>query len=444
MKISLLDIANWLGVPAIADVEVTGVSIDTRTLVPGNLFVALQGEHADGHDFIDDAIEKGARAILCSKPQIGLSVPQLLYPDLEKALALMGVAHREQFGCKVLALTGSNGKTSVKEMLASILPEKSFVTPGNWNNHLGVPLSLLQVDASYDYAVFELGANHVGEIAYTVGLVKPEVALVNNIGPAHIAEFGSMENIATGKGEIYAGLAPGGIAIVNADDEYAHFWDDTLQDKKVLRFSSKDKTADIYAENIVLDAFRGSHFTLVIGHEKAKVSLNVPGAHHVQNALAAASCAYTLGCSIDMIAKGLATFSGVAGRLLPKKTAQGAVILDDSYNANLSSVLSGVRVLGTYSGQKVLVLGDMSELGGYARAHHKAVGEAAKAEGIDCVMSCGEHSAAATAAFGKGAEHFQTQDALVAALKPKLDKKTTVLVKGSRSSHMEHVVAALL
>ncbi|MDF1645946.1 MAG: UDP-N-acetylmuramoyl-tripeptide--D-alanyl-D-alanine ligase [Legionellaceae bacterium] len=444
MTLSLKQIAGWLNLPLPNEVEITGVSIDTRTLKPGHLFVALQGTQSDGHTFIPEAINQGAAAILCVQPQQALSVPVLIYPDAEKALALMATAHRAQLDCQVVALTGSNGKTTVKEMLAAILPEATFATPGNWNNHLGVPLSVLQVNDSHQYAVFELGANHVGEIAYTTAIVKPHVALVNNIGTAHIEGFGSVEGIARGKGEIYQGLSQGGIAVINADDKYAHFWDNSLVDKQILRFSATDAGADIYAADIkVAHATEGVSFRLVRGADACDVTLQVPGMHHVYNALAAASCAVALGLELDEIARGLVRFSGVSGRLTPQKTSMGAMVLDDTYNANLNSVLAGIDVLASYPGKRILVLGDMGELGEYTQAHHEAVAEAAKQAGIDVLLTCGVASEAAAKTFGDPAQHFGSQAALLEILKSELDAKTTVLVKGSRSSAMEQVVEAL-
>ena len=444
MSLHLNDIARWLNLSAPDAIEITGVSIDTRTLMPGNLFVALPGTHVDGHDFILDAISLGAAAILCVKPQENLKIPVLIYPNLEEALALMATAYRATLSCRVVALTGSNGKTTVKEMLKAILLRDAFVTPGNWNNHLGVPLSILQLKPSHQYAVFELGANHVGEIAYTVAMVKPHVALINNIGSAHIEGFGSMEGTARAKGEIYEGLLPEGTAVINTDDDYAHFWDDLIQDKACLRFSSMHSKADVYAENIDLNNSEGAAFTLVTGSDERAIQLKVPGMHHVQNALAAVSCAEALEINLDTIAKGLARFTGVSGRLTSKITRTGAVILDDTYNANLNSVLTGINVLASHQGRRILVLGDMGELGKYAKEHHREVGEAAKRQGIDMLLTCGIASLAATDAFGDTAQHFDNQTALIEALKPVLDAKTTVLVKGSRSSAMEQVVQGLL
>lgn len=446
MSINLTALAHVIGYEMPEPLMLTGVSIDSREIKRGDLFVALPGTRVDGYDFIPSAVEKGAGAVLTHKAHPEVDVPQLVHSNLEEALALMARAHRDSMSCKVAALTGSNGKTSVKEMLGCVLSQvgPTWITPGNKNNHLGVPLSVLQLTSTHQFGVFELGANHQGEIAHTVAIVKPDTALINNIGPAHLEGFGSIEGVARGKGEIYAGLEPGKYAIVNADDAYAHFWDDILADKKVLRFSAQD-VADIYAKGIGFDEAGNAYFQLVTkSSETADVHLNVPGKHHIHNALAAAGLALSLGLPLNVIAKGLTAFNGVSGRLTPKKTATGALILDDSYNANLSSILAGIDVLSRYNGTRILVLGDIAELGDQVVEHHEAVGSAALDSGIDRLLTCGTLSEAASDAFGDKAQHFDNHAALVQALSPLLDQKTTVLVKGSRSSAMEKVVQGLL
>ena len=269
-------------------------------------------------------------------------------------------------------------------------------------------------------------------------------ALINNIGPAHIEGFGSIDGVARAKGEIYAGLPEAGIAVVNNDDKYAHFWDDILAQKPQIRFSSASAKTKVYAEHIQMHQRGGSSFQLVTPSGNTQINLKVPGRHHIQNALAAASCAEALGTSLESIAKGLSQFKGVVGRLTPKVTKQGAMILDDTYNANLSSVLAGIDVLRSFEGKRVLVLGDMGELGENTQAHHEAVGSAAADAGLEILLTCGKASLAATHAFGKQAQHFNDQKALADALTPMLDDATTVLVKGSRSSAMEKVVERLL
>jgi len=440
----LSDIAASLGLTAPEDALITGLSIDTRTLEPGNMFVALRGRRVDGQHFIPEAIKRGASAVLCTELCSECDIPQLIYPDLEQALGVIATAYRTSLSCSVVALTGRNGKTTVKEMLAAILPQPAFVTPGNWNNHLGVPLSIMQLNAEHRYAVLELGANHAGEIAYTAAMAKPDVTLINNISSAHIEGFGSVDGVAKAKGEIHQSLVSGGTAVINADDAYAHFWDKILADKQVLRFSAIKKDVDVYATVIELDHAQGPQFKLVTPRGETKITLHVPGMHHVYNALAAATCAYALDISVPEIAEGLAKFSGVPGRLTSRAGRDGALILDDTYNANLSSVLAGIHVLAARTGQRILVLGDMGELGDYSEACHQKAGDTARAEGIDMLMTCGTQSEAATRAFGERAEHFETQEALLEALSPRLDVSTTVLVKGSRSSAMENVVNQLL
>ena len=443
MKLS--ELAKSLDLVVSKDVVITGISIDTRTLKPGDMFVAMPGTRVDGQHFIPEAVQRGAEAILCTKMHPSCDVPQLIYPDLEQALGLIATAHRARLTCPVVALTGSNGKTTVKGMLAEILPKPAFATPGNWNNHLGVPLSIMQIKAKHRYAVLELGANHVGEIAYTAAMAKPHVTLINNISSAHIEGFGSVEGIAKAKGEIHQNLLSGGTAVINADDAYAHFWDDDLVDKQVLRFSAtQTHDVDIYATDVDLHHVDGPQFKLMTPEGQVDIVLNVPGMHHVLNALAAASCAYALHVSLSDIAEGLARFTGVPGRLTLRAGQNGAVILDDTYNANLGSVLAGIHVLAARTGKRILVLGDMGELGEHAVAFHQEVGEVARAEGLDGLMTCGEHSAVAARAFGEQGLHFSTQNALIEALSCSLDATTIILVKGSRSSAMENVVNQLL
>ncbi|MFA5960215.1 MAG: UDP-N-acetylmuramoyl-tripeptide--D-alanyl-D-alanine ligase [Tatlockia sp.] len=426
------------------ETAVCGFCIDSRQVKPGYLFIALAGERFDGHDFIDEAQKRGAVGVLCSK-NVPVAIPQIKVNDTLLALGDLARFYREGIHCPVIALTGSNGKTSVKEMIASILPKPSFATMGNLNNHIGAPLSVLSVLPQHRFAVFELGASHLNEIAYTVALVKPEVALINNIAPAHIEGFGSLDGVARAKGEIYQGLPSGGTAIVNADDEYAHFWDEVLNDKKVLRFALEQKpSADLYTENRVFDQEGCAQFDLIFPTGRAKITLQVPGEHSIRNALAAAACCYASGISLAEIVAGLGNFQGVAGRMAFRTGKNQSVIIDDSYNANLCSVLTAIEVLGKRPGRKILVLGDLGELGSYTRAHHESIGRTALAKGIDLLLTCGTHSAFSSEAFGQSAKHYQNQEELARDLLTKLDKETTVLVKGSRSAAMEKIVHQLL
>lgn len=419
--------------------EISGVCIDTRTLLPGQLFIAIEGDHFDGHQFVREAEAKGAVAAIVKHRIPGVSMPQWLVNDPLQALAKLASWHRQTINCPVIALTGSNGKTTVKEMIAAILPPLSHATKGNLNNHIGAPLSVLQLNAQHRYAVFELGANHPGEIAHTVAIVNPDVTLINNIAPAHVEGFGSIDGVAIAKGEIHQGLKANGTAIVNADDAYVHFWDELLLDKKVLRFSST-QIADIYAQDIRLDDEGCGQFLLVSPKGRIEIKLQVPGLHNIQNALAAASCCYAVGISMQAIQQGLAHFTGVKGRMTFLSGKNQAVVIDDTYNANLRSVLTALDVLAGRPGRKIMVFGDMGELGPWTALHHKEVGLAARQLGIDQFFSCGVHSALASAAFGECAIHCSTQEELLQHLLPELEINTTILVKGSRSSAMEKIV----
>lgn len=436
-------ISQQLGLQSCASIPISGVCIDSRKVMPDNLFVALRGERFDGHDYIQEAIANGAVAVLCERYQDHFeAVPQLVVPDCLQALAKLATWHRKTVSCPVIALTGSNGKTSVKEMIAAILPKPSLTTHGNLNNHIGVPLNILKLNNSHRYAAFELGANHLGEIALTVAMVQPQIALINNIAPAHIEGFGSIEGVANAKGEIYAGLPEGGWAVVNDDDEYAHFWDNILVGKHVLRFSL-NKAADVYAKNVMMDEQGCARFTLVIPAGEAVIQLRVAGEHSVRNALAAAACCYAAGVDITDITKGLNDFSGVAGRMTRICGINQSQIIDDTYNANLRSVLTALDVLARREGHRILVLGDLGELGQWTQAHHEEIGRVAREKGIEDVMTCGRNSQFTSKAFGKGGQHFDCQESLVRALLPLLKKDTTVLVKGSRSAAMENIVRQL-
>ena len=439
----LSEISALLNCSFAKEVSLTGISIDSRCVVLGNLFIAIRGEHFDAQDFIPDVVAKGAAAIVCHQAIPNITIPQLVVPDTLDALTCIAIAHRQQFTGDVIALTGSNGKTTVKEMIATILPQPSYATPGNLNNHIGVPLSVLQLTASHRMAVFELGASHMGEIAHTVAIVKPKVALINNIAPAHIEGFLSIEGVAAAKGEIYQGLAADGIAIINNDDTYAHFWDELLTNNSVLRFSSM-RSADIFAREIHYDKDGCGQFILVTPAGEIGIKLRVPGAHNVSNALAAAACTFAVGLALVDIASGLQAFGGVAGRMTFHHGKNNAVIIDDTYNANLNSVLRAVDVLASRAGRRIFVFGDMGELGSFSQQHHEAVGLALKAQGIDGLMTCGIQSKNTARAYGVGAQHFDHQIDLVQALLNQLDENTTVLVKGSRASAMEKIVQQLV
>ena len=439
----LSEISAALNLDCPNDVAFNGVCIDSRQVKPGNLFIAIRGERFDGQLFIKDAVDHGAVAVLCTEAIQGMDVPQLVVADTIRALAIVATAHRKKCSCAVIALTGSNGKTTVKEMIAAILPQPSYATPGNLNNHLGVPLSVLQLKDEHRYAVFELGANHLGEIAYTVAIVQPQVTLINNIAPAHIEGFGSIEGVASAKGEIHQGLAVNGTAVINDDDTYAHSWDSLLANRSTLRFSVVNKTA-VHARDICFNKEGCGQFILVLPSGEALVELQVAGIHNVSNALAAAACTHALGISLLEIAAGLRRFAGVAGRMTFLKGKNNALVIDDTYNANLRSSLTALDVLAKRQGRRIFVFGDMGELGPWSEMHHQEVGEVARDHGIEMLMTCGTRSECAARAYGVTAKHYHHQEELVHDLLNQLDANTTVLIKGSRSSMMEKIVHQLV
>ena len=440
---NLIEIASLLGSVCSQDKTIAGIGIDSRKLKPGELFIAIRGKQFDGHDYIQQAANKGALAVICEQPDKNTPIEQIRVPDTVNALAMIATLYRQTMPCPAIALTGSNGKTTVKEMIANILPAPAHATPGNFNNELGVPLSLFQLKPQHRYAVFELGANHAGEIAKTVSMVQPQVTLINNIAPAHIEGFGSIDGVAHAKGEIHQGLMDGGTAIINDDDDYAHFWDSLLKDKKVRRFSCQ-KQADVTSKHLHLDARGCARFVLTTPEGKADIQLEVPGMHNVSNALAAAACTGALGISLDDISTGLASFKGVSGRMTYLKGKNRSIVIDDTYNANLRSVLTAIEVLSQHKGQRILVFGDMGELGQWSQKHHQQVGEAARQHGIDMLLACGTQSKITAEAFGEGSRHYASQLEMLAELIEKLDENTTVLVKGSRAAAMEKVVQQLV
>lgn len=441
MKLS--DLASLISQNCSIPTEITGICTDSRILLPGNVFIAIRGEHFDGHDFIEQAQAKGALAVVAEQFLFGITIPQFIVVDSLWALAQIATAHRKSVRCPIIALTGSNGKTTVKEMIAAILPPPSLATQGNLNNHIGVPLSVLALNMHHQYAVFELGANHPGEIAHTVAIVDPDVTLINNIAPAHVEGFGSIEGVARAKGEIHQGLKANGTAIINADDDYAHFWDSIIGNRNMLSFSAKD-IADVYAQDIRLDAQGLAHFSLVLPAGSIEIALQVPGAHNISNALAAAACCYAVGISLHDIQRGLINFGGVKGRLTLLSGRNQSTIIDDTYNANLRSVLTALEVLAKRPGKKIFVFGDMGELGEWAVQHHHEVGAAARQLGIDKLYSYGQQSVVTAEAFGHGGAHCSSQDEIAQTVIDELDSNTTVLVKGSRSSAMEKIVYKLL
>ncbi|WP_318390527.1 UDP-N-acetylmuramoyl-tripeptide--D-alanyl-D-alanine ligase [Enterobacter sp.] len=426
------------------DLTLDAVTTDTRKLTPGCLFVALKGERFDAHDFVEKAKEGGAGALLVSR-KLDCDLPQVIVDDTRQAFGELAAWVRQQVPARVVALTGSSGKTSVKEMTAAILSEcgNTLYTAGNLNNDIGVPMTLLRLTPEHQFAVIELGANHQGEIAWTVGLTKPEAALVNNLAAAHLEGFGSLAGVAKAKGEIYTGLPLSGIAIMNADNNDWLNWQSVIGERKIWRFSPNAANSDFTATNVHVTS-HGTEFTLQTPTGDVEVLLPLPGRHNIANALAATALAMAVGASLDAVKVGLANLKAVPGRLFPIQLGENKLLLDDSYNANVGSMTAAAQVLSEMPGYRVMVVGDMAELGDESEACHAQVGEAAKAAGLDLVLSVGTLSKTISDASGSG-EHFNDKSAVIARLKTLVAEHQiiTVLVKGSRSAAMEEVVRAL-
>jgi UDP-N-acetylmuramoyl-tripeptide--D-alanyl-D-alanine ligase len=424
------------------DAEFSGVSTDTRTLARGDLFVALVGPHFDGHGFVSAAAGKGAIGALVARA-LETDIATVQVADTRLGLGQLAAHWRGQFQIPVIAVTGSNGKTTVKNMIASILnvAGPTLATQGNLNNDIGMPLTLLRLRQGDRHAVIEMGMNHPGEIDYLTKLARPTIALINNAAAAHLAGLGSVEAVARAKGEIYAGLGDAGIAIVNADDDYAELWRGLAAPHRVISFGL-DKPADVSAE-FELDA-DGSLIHLKTPDGGISMRLPLLGRHNVLNALAASSATLAAGASLADIQAGLEKLKSVSGRLEVKRGHNGARVLDDTYNANPGSLAAGVEVLKSAGGERMLVLGDMGELGEAAPDIHRRVGQLAQRIGIEYLYAVGELTREAVQAFGAGAKHFDSQEALTKSLRKAMHGGMTVLVKGSRVMKMERVVAGIL
>jgi UDP-N-acetylmuramoyl-tripeptide--D-alanyl-D-alanine ligase len=430
-----------------ADAVFDGVGSDTRSLQAGELFVALHGPSFDGHDFVAQAAARGAAGALVAR-RVDHVLAQVEVPDTLAALGQLGRQWRRRCPARVLGITGSNGKTTLKEMCAAILSHcgSTLATRGNLNNAIGVPLTLCRL-RDETYAVIEMGANHMGEIDYLTRLVEPDVAILNNAGRAHLEGFGSIENIARGKAEIINGLRPGGTFVFNGDDRFADLWRAlgsrlSLRSFGIRHPADVSSPADVYRVVWRDDAFE-ARFPVRCDAGEAEVSLALAGEHNRMNALAAIAGCLALGADLHAAVAGLAGLRPVPGRLCPLAGIDGARVIDDSYNANPDSVLAALRVLAAAPGRRTLVLGDLAELGEGAEAMHGQLGRQAAELGIERLFATGPLSAAATAAFGPGGRHFADQQGLIDALGSDISGEDSVLVKGSRSARMDRVVLAL-
>ncbi|MCU7975799.1 UDP-N-acetylmuramoyl-tripeptide--D-alanyl-D-alanine ligase [Shewanella sp. SW36] len=449
IPLSLETLSQHLGTFRVGDdVTIQDLSSDSRKIGAATLFVALKGERFDGHDFAATAIENGAAALMVER-ELAFDIPQLIVPDCQKAMGAIGAYVRDQINPICVALTGSNGKTSVKEMIATILSAKHQIlyTAGNFNNEIGVPLTLLRLTPADEFGIFELGANHKGEIDYTSGLVRPNVALVNNVGSAHLEGFGSQAGVAQAKSEIFNHLQADGTAIINADDAFADFMSVKARPYKQLSFSQQDGAAkrhiDVIATGHKTNADGCYRFMLNYLGESCQVVLPLAGRHQVSNALAAASVCIALGLSLTEISEGLSQLTPVKGRMQPSQLGRVRLI-DDSYNANPVSVGAAIAWLKEISENRCLVLGDLGELGDNAPLLHAELGQLAKQQGIDALFCTGTLSQHTSQAFG--AEHYDSVATLVEELIKHINQlpgQVTVLVKGSRSAAMERVVDGL-
>ena len=425
-----------------AALMVKNISTDTRTVSAGSLFLALQGERFDAHDFAAQAADKDAVAIVVSRLLPDVSLPQILVADTRIALGQIAAWVRNQLDLQIVAITGSCGKTTVKEMCAAILRQSAPVlaTQGNLNNEIGVPQTLLRLTPDERYAVVELGANHPGEIAWTTSLVKPDVAVINNVAAAHLAGFGSLRGVAVAKTEIFSGLSETGTAIINADSEFYDWWREILS-VRTLSFGVENTKADFRAENIEQNEAGIASFMLICPLGRIAIQLPVPGLHNVSNALAAAAVTTSLGLSLEQVKSGLMTMVPVKGRFCVQKLSDSVTVIDDTYNASVQSVMAAIDTLSVMPGHRVLVFGDMGELGADAATLHRQIGEHAKAKKLDTVLTIGELSRnTAEAASG---QHFVNKESLYQALQQLMQQQrpVTILAKGARSARMEDVVA---
>lgn len=443
-----------------ANCSIAQVSTDSRQIPAECLFIALVGDNHDAHDFAPQAVQAGATALLVERPltdAICAKVPQVIVENSRYALGLLGAAVKAEVAPKTIAITGSSGKTTVKEMIAAILRQRGDVlaTAGNFNNDIGVPLTLLRLEPHHQYAVIELGANHLGEIAYTTKLTRPDVAIINNVAPAHVEGFGDIHGIYRAKSEIFRGLAAGGLALTPHHSMFASCWATLLEQQQHETFGrvleqDEGSLPDIRAYHVELNAHGCAEFEVEISGpepQRGKISLNLPGLHNVDNALVAIRAALAVGCALADAQVALAELKPVAGRLHVMPLTPQIRLIDDAYNANVGSVKAALDMLAVYPGYRMLIFGDMGELGTRAREYHEEIGSYAKAVGIDNLFTLGVLSQSASTVFnGCGGRHFSQLPALVDAIIATVQQApapVTILVKGSRSMRMERVVDAL-
>ncbi|MGD0492162.1 MAG: UDP-N-acetylmuramoyl-tripeptide--D-alanyl-D-alanine ligase [Steroidobacteraceae bacterium] len=448
MKRTLQEAAQAVGGALVGDDRPYGaVSTDSRTLSAGALFVALRGPKFDGGEFVAAAVQRGAVGAIVEKAAPGVASAQIVVPDTLVALQRLASAWRASFSIPIVGVGGSNGKTTAKEMTAAILSRRGpcLATHGNLNNHIGVPLTLMRLEPSHRSAVIEIGANRIGDVAELVRFARPTVGFITNAGAEHLEGFGDLDGVARGEGEMVAGLAPDAAAVINADDAYADYWRGAASASRIVTFGVT-RPADFSAVNSVQGIERGefvTRFMLRCPSGERAVVLKAGGVHNISNALGAAAAASAAGASLDDIVAGLSDFRAVSGRLQLKPGLRGSWIIDDSYNANPSSVRAGLDVLRSVPGNTWLVLADMAELGGHAADSHADLGRYARECGVKRLFAFGPESSRAAETFGSGAEWFPDADSLIRRLQAEIAAGVTLLVKGSRVNRLERVVQAL-
>ncbi len=448
MKMQLSEIATYThGSLSGQNKTITSVSIDTRTLSANSLYIAIKGQNFDGHHFTKQAEAAGAIAILAEK-QLDTSLPTIIVKNSLLALAQLAGAWKASLSVKTIGITGSNGKTTVKEMTAAILAvnAQTLSTKGNLNNEIGVPLTLLQLQPEHQYAVIEMGANHAGEIKYSSHYTKPDITVITNVGSAHIEGFGSLEQTAHAKGEIIGSLAPNGVAVLNKDDPFFSLWTSLAAARKIISLSVRsnaDVSAKALDSELKNNTFR-THFTLVTKEGDIAISLQLAGEHNVANALAAAASCLQLGISLTQIKQGLESLQPVTGRLEPLLDDNGNLFIDDTYNANPSSLSAALTILKQCNKKPWLVLGAFGEMGSTSPQIHQEMGLLIKKMGVARLFTVGNDTQYTVEAFGSGASFFQTQEELISSLKQAQQGSEVILVKGSRQQKMENIIAAFI
>lgn len=441
-RLTLTEIAEALALPIPPqDININAVTTDSRTLQAGDLFVALHGENFDGHNFVEQAVAAGAAAVLVDR-EVQADVPVLQVADTLRAYAQIAAVYRSKFSIPIAAVTGSCGKTTVKNMLTSILSQagKVLAPEGSFNNEVGVPYTILKLRPDHDFAVFELGAKKKGDIEYLMQIVKPDVALINNAAPAHLETFGDVDGIAKVKGEIYEQLQ--GTAALNVDDVYAPYWLSIIKDHPVITFGLESK-ADITCA-FIIEEHNQIRFDLVTDIGQATVTMQVLGTHNVMNALAATALARGLKISLPHIKAGLEAFAPTTRRMQVKPGKHGARVIDDSYNANPVAMRKAIEVLAKQQGRKIMVVADMLEMGHDAVNLHAELGKQIREAQIDKLYAYGDLARHTANAYGDEGAFFTDKDQLTNALLKTMDKDTVVLVKGSNGMHLEEVINVIV